>query len=168
MNADTPRPLVGRTTLTPADGAELVKASQARFGYFNQPRVLSYSAQFGIMAAIVALSPYRLAGWPMLAIAIVLFVFAAWIPKRVVRVIAASYGREREIALDDEGVTVSDPGMSTSWTWSRVERAIEHRDHITLFASMGVIVVLRRAFDADSFARVRALIAAKVTAPEPR
>jgi hypothetical protein len=169
-DGSAPAPLVGRTTLTRADGAALISASNARFGFFNQPRLLMYSSVFAIMAAAFAMTGRGVAAPPLLALAIVCFALAFWVGRRTARLMSEGYGRgqEREIALDDAGVTVREPGMTVSWTWPRFERAIEMPDHITLVAGVSVVVILKRAFDAGAYGRVRELIAAKVPAPVAR
>ncbi len=165
MSSDAPEPLVGRTILTPADGPVLIKAGTARFGFFNQPRLLAYCAEFAIIAAALALAGYQLAGVPLLVIAIVLFFLAMWVGSRTTRRLAAEFGhgQEGEIELDDEAVTVRQPGLTFRWLWSHFERASEAPDHIALVGVGTVVVVFARSFDADTFVRVRALIAAKLS-----
>ena len=150
--------------LTPADGAVLLKVATARFGYFNQPRLLLYCAVLAIMAAIAGIADYGLMAKVWLAMAIVVFTLATVAGMRTARLIGAGYGRgqEREIALDRDGVTVREPGMTTSYAWSRFERALDTGDHIALVTGPSIVLVLKRAFDADTFARVRELVAAKV------
>jgi hypothetical protein len=164
VSTDAPAPLVGRATLTPADGAVLIKAASARFGFFSQPRLLLYCAVLAIMAAFAGIADYGMVAKLWLAMALLLFVLAIVAGNRTSKLIGAGYGRgqEREIVLDGDGVTVREPGLSTSYAWSRFERAVDSGDHIALVTGAGVVLVLRRAFDADTFARVRALVAAKV------
>jgi hypothetical protein len=166
MIADAPLPLVGRTVLTPADAAAVNKALCARIGFFNQPRLLLYSSIFAMVAAGVSIAGRGLAAPLLLVLAIVCFALAIWAGQRMARVMSKGFGlgEEREIALDDESVTVGDPGMTVIWSWSRFERAVEAPDYIVLVADMGVILVIKRGFDAETFTRVRALIAAKVPA----
>ncbi|HEY6235595.1 MAG TPA: YcxB family protein, partial [Candidatus Elarobacter sp.] len=159
-----PAPLVGKATLTPADGAVLIKATTARLGYFNQPRLLLYCAVLAIMAAFAGIADYVMVAQLWVAMALLLFLLAIVAGSRTARRIGAGYGRgqEREIVLDDDGVTIREPGLSTTYAWERFERAVDSGDHIALLTGAGVVVVLKRAFDADTFARVRALVAAKV------
>jgi hypothetical protein len=164
VSTDAPAPLVGKATLTPADGAVLIKAATARFGYFSQPRLLLYCAVLAIMAAIAGIAEYGMVAKLWLAMAMLLLVLANVVGARTARLIGAGYGRgqEREIVLDGDGVTVREPGLATTYAWSRFERAVDSGDHIALVTGAGVVVVLKRAFDADTFARVRALVAANV------
>ena len=163
--SDAPAPLVGRTTLTTADGVALMKVSNARLGVLNQPRLLAYCAEVAIIAAASAVVGYRLAGETLLAIAVVLFGLAIWAGKRTTRLIAKDigHGQEGEIALDDEGVTVRQPGLTTHYMWSRFESAAEAPDHIALVTGVGAVLVFARSFDADTFARVRALVSSKLS-----
>jgi hypothetical protein len=161
---DAPAPLVGRTTLTAADGAVLVKASQARFGFFNQPRISRYCALAATMAAIFCLEGYDLVPKVLLAIAVALYLISLVVAVRTTRRIGEGYGRgqEREIALDDAGVTVREPGMTIVYAWSRFDRAIRMPEHLALMTGAGVVLLPARAFAPDAFARVRELVAAKV------
>ena len=166
MTADAPAPLVGRTTLTPADGAVLLKANSTRVGFFSQPRMLGYSAEFAIVAAALGLAGYRLAAEVLLALAVVAFVVAMWAGSRTTRLIIddIAHGQEGEIALDDDGVTVRQPGLMSHWMWSRFQRAVDAPDHIALVTGVGAVVVFARSFDAETFARVRELVARKLPA----
>ena len=170
MAIDAPAPVVGRTTLTPADGAVLLKASRARFGVFNQPRVLLYCGVVAIMAAILCLEGYDVVPKVLLGISLALYLVAIVVGVRMTRMVGERYGRgqEREIAVDDADVTVREPGMTVVYAWSRCERALETAEHIALVAGLGVLVIPKRAFDAGALARVQELVAAKVPAQARR
>ena len=141
----------------------ILKVAAARFGYLNQPRLLMYSAVLAILAAIAGITDYGPLAKLWLAISILLFVAASAVGIRATRLIGKLYGgQEREIVLDADGVTIREPGMTTSYAWSRFERALDRGDHIVLVTRANFVVVLQRAFDPDTFARVRALVGAKV------
>ncbi len=164
MSTDAPAPLVGRTTLTPADGAVLLKASTTQFGFFTQHRLVRYYAIAAALAAIFCLEGFDLLPKVMLGIAAVIYLLAIVVGFRMMRVVSERYGfgQEREIVVDDEGITIREPGMTVAYAWSRFARVTETADHLALAAGVGTVVVPKRAFDADAFARVRALVAAKV------
>jgi YcxB-like protein len=163
-SAGAPAPLTGRTALTAKDGAVLMRASRARIGFVNQPRLLFYCALVSVLAAILAIESYRRMPFVLLGIALVLFVLAVVVGSRTTQSTAAAYGhgQEREIELDDGGVTVRETGMTVSYDWSRFDRALESPEHLILFAGPGIVVVPKRAFAADDVARVRELIASKL------
>jgi hypothetical protein len=167
MTADVPAPLVGRTTLTAADAAVLFKANSTRIGFFSQPRMLAYSAEFAIVAAALGLAGYRLAAEVLLGIAVLFFGLAIWAGKRATRLVLddLAYGQEGEIELDDEGVTVRQPGLTSRWMWSRFVSAVAAPDHIALITGVGAVVVFARSFDADTFVRVHELVARKLPTP---
>jgi hypothetical protein len=158
-------PLIGHATLTPQDAALLMKAGQARVGFFNQPRMLFYCALFALFAAVTAIRRYP-GGVPelFLGIAVVLLVVAILAGRRTVQMVSAGYGRgqSREIVVDDDGVTVREPGMSHAQAWSRFERAVENADYLVLFAGPGIVVLPKRAFTPDDAALLRARIATKL------
>lgn len=164
MPADVQLPLVGRTTLTPADGAVLIKASQSQVGYFNQPRLVRYYAAAAVLSAIFCIEGYDLVPKLLLVFAVAMYVLAIVVGFRGMRMLRDAYGfgQEREIIVDDDGMTIREPGMTVTYTWARFKRATETADHFALLAGVGILVVPKRAFDAESFARVRALIAAKI------
>lgn len=166
MSPDTPAPLVGRTTLIPADGIALLKAAAARHGSFNQPRLLTDSALFGLMAAFAGITGYSLVAKILLGLAGLLFVLSIVAGVRTTRMISEGLcnGQEGEVTLDDGGVTVREPGMTLTYSWSRFDRAVDAGDHIALSGRAGAVLVLKRAFDAETFARARELIAAKIPA----
>jgi hypothetical protein len=161
----TPAPsYVGRTTLTPADGAVLVKASTAQFGFFNSARVARYFGLVSFLAAVFCIEGYDVAPKVMLALAIVLYAITVVLALRGARLVGEryGYGQEREIVVDGDGMTIREPGMTVQYTWSRFRRTTETADHLMLFAGAGTIVVPKRAFAPDAFARVRELVAAHV------
>jgi hypothetical protein len=164
--ADSPAPLVGRTTLTPADGAALVKASRGWVGFFNQPRMLLYCALSSFLAAASCLRGFE--GFPtlLLLLAGILYVAAIFAGNRTGQLVGRSYGRnqEREIVLDDDGVTVREPGLSIVYGWTRFERVLAMRDHLALVAGAGIVLLPKRAFAPHVFDRVREFVAAKVSA----
>ena len=164
MSTDVPAPLVGRATLTPADGAVLLKASRRWAGFFNQPRMLLYCALTSFVAA--ALCIRGMEGFPalLLILAAVLYILAIYTGYRTARLVSSGYGRnqEREVVLDDDGVTVSEPGMTVTYQWSRFNRVMMFPEHLALIAGPGVVLIAKRAFDAAAFARVRELVTAKI------
>jgi YcxB-like protein len=164
ISAGAPPPLTGRTALTAEDGAVLMRASRARVGFVNQPRLLLYCALVSVLAAILAIESYRRMPFVLLGLALVLFVLAVAVGSRTMRSTAAAYGhgQEREIALDESGIAVRETGMSVSYDWSRLDRALEGPRHVILIGGAGIIVVPKRAFGADDLARARELIAAKL------
>jgi YcxB-like protein len=170
MSTDAPPPLVGRATLTPADGAVLLKASRAWVGFFNQPRMLLYSALSSFVAAVLCVDGYERWTTVLILLAAVLYVLAIFAGYRTARRVSGSYGRnqEREVVLDDDGVTVREPGMSVTYQWSRFDRVIALPEHLVLIAGPGVVVIAKRAFDAETFVRVRELIGAKIIPREAR
>ena len=164
MSSDASAPLVGRTTLTPADGAVLIKASQARLGFFNQPRLSRYCALAATLAALLCVEGYDLVPKVLLAIALVLYLVSIVVAIRTTRTIGEGYGRgqEREISLDDAGVTVREPGMTIVYAWTRFDRAIRLPEHLALMTGAGIVLLPARAFAPDALARVRDLVSAKV------
>ncbi len=164
MSPDAPLPLVGKATLTPADGAVLLKASRAWVGFFNQGRMLLYCALTSYVAAVLCMR--GIDGFPALLILLAagLYVLAIFAGYRTARLVSRGHGRnqEREVVLDDDGVTVREPGMTVTYLWSRFDRVIALPEHLALIAGPGIVVIAKRAFDADTFARVRALVAAKI------
>ncbi len=166
MTADVQMPLVGKTTLTAADGAVLIKASQSQFGYFSQPRLMRYYALTAFFAAIFCIEGYEMLPKVLLVVALAIYVLAVVVGFRGMRLVrdAYGYGQEREIIVDNDGMTIREPGMTVTYCWSRFKRMTETADHFSLVAGVGILVVPKRAFDADTFARVRELAAAKVPA----
>jgi len=162
--AGAPAPLTGRTALDAGDGAVLLRASRARAGFVNQPRLLLYCAVVSLLAAILAIESYRRAPYVLLGIALVLFVLAVAAGARTARSVAASYGhgQEREITIDAEGIAVRETGMTVSQAWSRFDRAYEGPRHFVLLAGPAVFVVPKRAFGDGDLARVRELVASKL------
>lgn len=157
-----PPPIVGRATLTPSDGAVLFKASRLRVGFFNQPRMLLYAALAGMLAAVFAVEGYRRLPTVLLVLCVALFGLAILAGMRTTRILGEGYGhgQERELAIGADGVTVTEPGLSVAYRWSRFERALEGRDHLVLLAGPGAVVLPKRAFAEGELARVRELIAA--------
>jgi hypothetical protein len=166
VSPDGPAPLVGRTTLIPADGVALMKAAAARYGSFTYPRLLMDTTIFGIIAAIAGVLRYTLMAGILLGLAGLLFALSIVAGIRTTRVISQGFchGQDGEVSLDDDGVTVREPGMTLSYSWSRFDRAVDTGDHIALSGPAGVVLVLKRAFDAATYARARELIDAKVAA----
>ena len=170
MLPEGPPPLIGRTTLTRADGAALLKANRAWVGFINQPRMLLYGwmAAFGAAALCIR----GMEGFPTLLflLSAVLYFVAVFAGYRTARLVTRGYGRdqEREVVLDDGGVTVREPGMTVTYAWSRFQRVITMRHHLALVAAPGVVLIAKRAFDDDALARVQELVAAKVPAQARR
>jgi hypothetical protein len=169
VSPDAPVPLVGKTTLTAADGAALLNATRSWVGFFNQPRMLLYCTLVSYIAAVLCIRGIE--GFPALLIllASVLYALASFAGYRTARRVSSGYGhnQEREVVLDDDGVTVREPGMSISYAWSRFDRVLTFPEHLALVAGPGVVLIAKRAFDDDTFGRVRALVAAKIPA-KPR
>lgn len=163
-SAGAAAPLTGRATLDAGDGAVLMRASRARIGFVNQPRLLLYCAVVAMLSAILAIESYHRAPYVLLAVAAVLFVLAVIVGSRTTRSVATSYGhgQEREIAIGADGVTVRETGMNVAYAWSRFDRALEGAQHFVLFAGPGIVVVPKRAFAAEDLARVRELVASKL------
>jgi YcxB-like protein len=163
-SAGAPAPLTGRVRLSAEDGVVLMRASRARIGFVNQPRLLLYCAVVAMLAAILAIESYRRAPLVLLAVALLLFGLAIVAGLRTTRSVATSYGhgQEREIAVGADGVSVRETGMSVAYDWSRFDRALEGAQHLVLFAGPGIVVVPKRAFADGDVARVRELIAAKL------
>jgi hypothetical protein len=164
-SAGAPAPLTGRVTLSAGDGAVLMRASRARIGFVNQPRLLLYCAVAAMLSAILAIESYRRAPYVLLAVAVVLFVLALIAGSRTARSVATAYGhgQERDIAIGEDGVTVRETGMSVAYAWARFDRALEGAQHLVLLAGPGIVVVPKRAFAAEDLARVRELVASKLT-----
>ncbi len=165
MTADAPpEPIAGRATLTREDGALLVRASRARIGFFNQARLLLYCAVAAALAAVVALDGHRKSATALLLIAAAVFVAALIAGSRTQRRLREHFanGAEREIALGDDGVSVTEQGMHIAYAWSRFDRALEAHDHFVLLAGASVVVLPKRAFAANDVARVRALVAQRL------
>src|ERR1700676_992605 len=120
MSNDVPLPRVGRPTLTQADGAVLLKASRAWAGFFNQPRMLLYSALSSFLAAVLCVDGYERWTTVLIVLAAVLYVLAIFAGYRTARRVSGSYGsnQEREAVLHDAGGTVREPGMSVPYQWS--------------------------------------------------
>jgi hypothetical protein len=114
----------------------------------------------------LGLAGYRLAAEVLLALAVVFFGVAIWAGNRTTRLIVdgIAYGQEGEIVLDDDGVTVRQPGLMSHWTWSRFVRADAASDHIALVTGVGAVVVFARSFDTETFVRVHELVARKLPA----
>jgi hypothetical protein len=156
--------VVGRASLTPEDGALLVRASAARSGFLTQTRLLLYCALACALAAVLALDGHRKSTLAVLAVAVLLFAASLAAAARMRRALGEGYGRgqEREITVDGDGVTVAEPEMRVSYGWSRFERALEGRDHLVLLAGASVVVLPKRAFAAGDAARVRAIVAERL------
>jgi len=170
MLTDAQAPLVGRATITPADGAVLLKAGRRWSGFFNQPRMLLYCALTSYVAAVLCIRGVE--GFPALLIllAAVFYGLAIFATFLTVRRVSSGYGRnqEREVILDDDGVTVREPGMTVTYEWARFDRVMVFPEHLALIAGPGIVLIAKRAFDADAFVRVRELVAAKVRAQARR
>jgi hypothetical protein len=162
--ADDAAPIVGRATVTRDDGQVLLKASMARIGFFNQPRMLLYCALVALLAAGLATQGYGRTPKILSVVAAVLLVLAVWAGQRTSRALAGRYGRgqDREIVVSDESVEVREPGFTFTQAWSRFERAYETAEYLVLLAGPAVIVVPKRAFAPGDADRVRALVASKV------
>jgi hypothetical protein len=159
-----PAPLVGRTTLGPEDGSVLFKATQARIGYFNQPRMLSFAALVAMVAAILCMEGYGRTPKALLGVAVVLYAAAVAAGLRTTKIFGERFGdgHEREIVVSEDGVEVREAGMSVVQAWSRFDRAYETRDHLVLLAGPGVVAIPKRAFAPDDLVRVRERVRAKV------
>lgn len=155
--------------MSAADGAVLVRASQARFGFFNQPRLLLYCALTAMLAAVFSIEGYGRTPKVLLGLAVALFVLAAVAGMHAVRLMGRGYGhgQEREIEVGAEGVAVREPGLNVAYAWSRFDRVVDLPDHLALFAGPGIVLLPKRAFAPDAFARVRELVAANVRAQAP-
>lgn len=163
-NAGAPAQVTGRTTITPDDGAVVMRASRARLGFFNQPRMLLYCAVVGLIAASEALVGNRVASIYLFWLGLALFAAAVFAGFRTSRSLSTSFGRgqEREIVLDEDGITVRDPGKTLWEAWSAFDRAFEAPKHFVLLAGPGIVVVPKRAFAANDLERIRAVIASRL------
>jgi YcxB-like protein len=161
---DAQPPLVGRTTLTPQDGALLLKAGRARVGLFNQQLWLRFSTLAALLAAIFCVEGYARFPLVLLVLALVLYALAIYAGLRTGRTISSSYGRgqEREISIADDGVTIHEPGMTITQAWTRYDRALENADYFVLLTGPGIVALPKRAFTPQDVALVRERIAAKL------
>jgi hypothetical protein len=157
-------PVVGRTTLGPADGRIVIMATRTRMGFFTQPRMLAYSAVAAALAAILCMNGYGRTPKVLLGVAIVSYAAALAAGLRTTKLFGERFGQgqEREIAVGDAGVEVREPTMNVTQTWSRFDHAYEMRDHLVLFAGPGTVVIPKRAFAPDDLTRVRAIVGAKL------
>jgi hypothetical protein len=74
---------------------------------------------------------------------------------------------EVQYRFDPEGITLVTPGASATFAYRRIYRFLETTDAFLLFTLPGTVanVVLKRSFAAADLIRVRAYLAANVTAP---
>lgn len=133
---------------------------------FSHSRLLMASALSGIYAAIAGVAGSTLVAKVLLGLAGLLFVVSIAASVRATRVVSEGLcnGQQGEVTLDDDGVTVREPGMTITYSWSRFDRAVDTGDHIALSGRAAAVLVLKRAFDAETFARARELIVAKIPA----
>lgn len=159
-----PPAFTGRTTLTPEDGAVLIRASRTWVGYFNQSRLLIWCAMISLGSSAEAIIDNHTGSSVLLGVGIVIFVLALIVGSRTARWMGASYGRgqERELVLDGEGISIREPGKTIWEAWSVFDRAYEAPKHFVFFSGPGVLVVPKRAFGPNVLEAVRALVASKV------
>ena len=164
MTGGVAAPIVGRTTLGSADGNAVFKATQARIGYFTQPRMLSFAALVAMVSAILCMEGYGRTPKVLLGVAVLLYIAAVAAGLRTTKMFSDRFGngQEREIVVGPDGVDVREAGLTVAQEWSRFDRAYETGDHLVLMAGPGVVVLPKRAFAPDDLVRVRALIATKV------
>jgi hypothetical protein len=156
--------VTGRVTLTPDDGAMLLRAARTRRRFFNQGRLLMYCAGAAWLAAILA------ADGPHRATVVLIFASAAFGIAALLSIVRAQRafvvrhggGQVRDITVDDDGVTIADPGMTVRYAWMRFDRAFEASDHFVLHSASDTVSLPKRAFAADDVARVRATIAERL------
>ena len=154
----------GRVTLTPDDGGMLLRAARTHVGFFNQGRLLLYSAGASWIAAILAYDGSHRTTLLFLALSVALFVAALLAGGRMRRAFGArhGHGQERDIAVDEAGVTVAEPAMRVEYGWSRFDRAFEGRDYFVLHSAADSVALPKRAFADEDLARVRAAIAQRL------
>ena len=156
--------IVGRATLTPADGAVLARVARARLGIFNQGRLLLYSAAASWVAAILAYDGGHRSTILFLLVSLVLFGAALFAGAGMRRSFSVRHGggQEREITVGDDGVTIAEPGMRVDYAWTRFDRAYESPEYFALRSPADVVALPKRAFAPDDVPRVRAAIASRL------
>ncbi len=158
------RRITGRVTLAPDDAAMLLRAARTRAGFLSQRRLLVYGAGAAWLAAILASDGSHRATAVCIFLSAALCIGALIAGVRAQRAFGARHGRgERDIALDDDGVTIAEPGMRVQYAWSRFDRAYEGRDHFVLHSAAHTVSLPKRAFAVDEITQVRAMIAARLT-----
>ena len=158
--------IAGRATLTQDDGVATVRAARARgvAPFLHEGRLLLYGAAASWVAAILAYDGAHRTTIVFLVVSTLLFVAAFVVAPRRKRALGKrfAHGQERDIVVNDDGVTISEPGMRVAYAWSRFDRAFENADYFAAVAPGDVVVLPKRAFAADDVERVRAMIAQRV------
>jgi len=147
------------------DAKALLKVMRAQYGFFTQPRMFLYCAMSAVLAAILCMEGYP--GFPTLFIALALvfygLAFFAGIRSGRMMQTSFSHGQEREVEVNGQGVTVSEPGMRVEYAWARFARAYETREHFALISGPGAVLVPKRSFQGNDLERARDEITAHIT-----